>query len=406
MDYTEIQKINIYFVKFNIKQNDEIINIFKIGITTNLNERIESLKNEFSIKSDFVLLLAFEVRSFNIETKLLLHFKTKYPKLKYDFKIRDILKTECFLFDEILLEELIEIECDYKFQTNQEVIKDKKINIRRKICNIKETKLQIKLKNLSEAVDKKEKLKINLDKETYTSHEYYKYIIKNTFNDIELINSDKIIKLISIIHDIELVNSDKMLEFIDAVHDNIYNHNNFMILRKYGIDKTIYLHYMSEFSKLFIPKSKVTSEYLFSHRKSLEFIKKYNITEYINKHSNIDPKEFKINNKEFIEWFNSEDNIFYKIGNKDIERIITTKINNLLKIHGLTIISKRIRLKTTQKQVQINGERKKIKIPGKRERKYYILTLIDYELFNIDLTKIGNEDLFVKDCEVITELVK
>jgi len=152
MDYTEIQKIYIYFVKFNIKHNDEIINLFKIGITTNLVKRIESLKIEFNIQSDFVLLLALEVRSFNIETQLLLHFTNKYPDLKYNFKLRDILKTECFLFNEILLVELIEIERDYKFQTNQEVIKNQELScIKRSLINV--SKL-IKYNIQSQASDK------------------------------------------------------------------------------------------------------------------------------------------------------------------------------------------------------------------------------------------------------------
>jgi len=258
----------------------------------------------------------------------------------------------------------------------------------------------------------------DVDNHTYTPHEYSKYIIKNTFNDIELINNDK------------------MIEFVGAVHDKIYNHNNFMIFCKYGIDKTIYLHYMTEFSKLlqyniFIPKSKATSAYLFSHRKGLEFIQKYNVIEFINKHSlfrdtednltprknknklkknkkNIaetkdnttdtdnkeKPKEFKIDNKEFIEWFNGEDNIFYKISSKDINLVVTKTINNLLKIHGLTITSKRIRLKTERKRIRVDGKQKRVKVDGELKINYYIKTLIDYELLNIDLNETKCHDSF------------
>jgi len=119
MNYNEIEKMYLYFVKFEIEYEGENIMIFKIGRTHNLNVRLESLKVEFNIKNTFTLLLAIEIMSTKLETKMLQMFIDKYPDLKFNFKIRDILKTECFKYDEIFIKELDFIKEDYFKQTNK-----------------------------------------------------------------------------------------------------------------------------------------------------------------------------------------------------------------------------------------------------------------------------------------------
>jgi len=119
MNYNEIEKMYLYFVKFEIEYEGENIIIFKIGRTHNLDSRLESLKVEFNIKNTLTLLLAIEIMSTKIETKMLQMFIKKYPDLKFNFKVKDILKTECFKYNDIFLKELDFIKKDYFKQTNK-----------------------------------------------------------------------------------------------------------------------------------------------------------------------------------------------------------------------------------------------------------------------------------------------
>lgn len=190
-----------------------------------------------------------------------------------------------------------------------------------------------------------------LNAHTYSSHEYYKYIIEKTF-DISLNKS--------------------MIEFVSEVHSKISNHNNYMILRKYGIDKTIQIHHAMQVSKsaeykIFIPKSKEQLTHLFLHKKSLEFIKKYNVIQYVNT-----DQIFIINNDEFIKWYGLK-----RV--KDIALVIPKTINTLLKIHGLYLKSMRIRDN------------------GRRKRNYVIVTFIDYNKFNIKLDELISQEFYNLD---------
>jgi len=119
MDYTEIETMYLYFVKFEVEYEGKNVIIFKIGLAHNLNSELELLKVEFNVKNTFTLLLAIQIMSRKIKTKILQMFINKYPNLKYNFKIRDLIKNDCFKYDEIFLKELNIIKEDYFKQTNK-----------------------------------------------------------------------------------------------------------------------------------------------------------------------------------------------------------------------------------------------------------------------------------------------
>jgi len=210
-----------------------------------------------------------------------------------------------------------------------------------------------------------------LDSHTYTPHEYSKYLIEKTFDGVELVNNESMIK------------------FVECVHDKISNHNNFMILKEYKIDDAIYLHNKIEIDKLskdkiFIPKSKVELKYSFLHKKALDFIKKYSVTPDM---------EFKIDNKEFIEWYNERDDLYCEIIPKIKSEIQVPKIiNNFLKIHGLKLISKRTRIEKKRRRIRVDGIQKTIQ--DDKFRSYFITTLIDYKSF--DVIKFDNLNCYNK----------
>ena len=56
--------------------------LFKIGVTMNLSDRLRSLKQEFKIKGKYKLLLAIPVGSDDIEKDLLNAFEKLHPTLK------------------------------------------------------------------------------------------------------------------------------------------------------------------------------------------------------------------------------------------------------------------------------------------------------------------------------------
>ena len=60
------------------------------------------------------------------------------------------------------------------------------------------------------------------------------------------------------------------------------------------------------------------------------------------------------------------------------EKLVPRTINSLLKIHGLQLKSKRVRVE--RKRVQTNGVRRTI--ADHKINKYFIITLIDYESFH------------------------
>lgn len=61
VNYTKIKYQCVYFIIFSSTHFDR--KLFKIGVTTNLNERLKSLKQEFKIDGNYKLLLAIPVGS-------------------------------------------------------------------------------------------------------------------------------------------------------------------------------------------------------------------------------------------------------------------------------------------------------------------------------------------------------
>jgi hypothetical protein len=182
----------------------------------------------------------------------------------------------------------------------------------------------------------------------YTPHEYSKHLIIKTFGN-------------------QLVPSPEGIEFVKCVHDIIPNHNNFMILHKYGVDDAVYIQrykyvHRTHDSTTFIPSSKSQMKDRFLLDKGLDFIKKYDVMGYVN-----NDKVFDIENGEFVKWYNVRDEYSEKIVPKLKSVIQATKaMNALLKIHGMKLISRQISSRNSE---------------GKRERKrvYFILTLIKYD---------------------------
>lgn len=115
IDFTAVQAWVVYFIKFKSSFHDNVL--FKIGITSNLDNRLVSLKNEFRITSDYKLLLSLEVRSIDIEYQLLDLFTSEFPSLKISFTARDTMKTECFIYDEYMLDLVGKVKERYINQT-------------------------------------------------------------------------------------------------------------------------------------------------------------------------------------------------------------------------------------------------------------------------------------------------
>ena len=80
IDYTKIKYQCVYFIIFTSAHFDK--ELFKIGVTMNLSDRLRSLKQEFKIKGNYKLLLAIPVGSDEIEKDLLNAFEKMHPTLK------------------------------------------------------------------------------------------------------------------------------------------------------------------------------------------------------------------------------------------------------------------------------------------------------------------------------------
>jgi len=155
---------------------------------------------------------------------------------------------------------------------------------------------------------------------------------------------------------VQNINTDTMNKFTEMVTYQLNNHNNFMILHKYKIDDAIYLHEKIqicnlESSPIFIPQSRMELKSTFILNKGLEFIKKYNISEYINTN-----KKITFDKDQFIKWYNIRDKLHVHIVPRiRSERYVIEAIDHLLNIHGLQL---------------------------KSENEYFfITTLIDYDSF-------------------------
>lgn len=122
VNYTKIKHECVYFIIFTSSHFDR--ELFKIGVTTNLTERLKSLRQEFKINGNYKLLLAIPVGSDEIEKDLLNAFQKRYPTLKINLSINNCNKTECFLYDDILIESVEAVKTEFSKQANKRYIEN------------------------------------------------------------------------------------------------------------------------------------------------------------------------------------------------------------------------------------------------------------------------------------------
>lgn len=116
INFFKTSKYYIYFVKFKSRIFTRVL--FKIGITTNLDKRLQSLKHEYHIESDYELLLAVQVNSPQLEKDIIRTFNCKFPHLTKFIKIGNVHKNECMLFDDELLHAIDDLFDVYRQQLN------------------------------------------------------------------------------------------------------------------------------------------------------------------------------------------------------------------------------------------------------------------------------------------------
>ena len=122
IDYTKIKYQCVYFIKFTSNHFDK--ELFKIGVTMNLNDRLKNLRQEFKIDGNYKLLLAIPVKSDEIEKDLLNAFKKRHPALKIDLNICNNKKTECFIYSDSLLESINTVKLEFCKQTSKKYIEN------------------------------------------------------------------------------------------------------------------------------------------------------------------------------------------------------------------------------------------------------------------------------------------
>ena len=122
IDYTKIKYQCVYFIKFTSNHFDK--ELFKIGVTMNLNDRLKNLRQEFKIDGNYKLLLAIPVESDEIERDLLNAFEKRYPALKIDLNICNNKKTECFIYSDSLLESINTVKLEFCKQTSKKYIEN------------------------------------------------------------------------------------------------------------------------------------------------------------------------------------------------------------------------------------------------------------------------------------------
>lgn len=98
---TEKSNLTLYFVKFFYEKKE----LFKVGVTDDINQRLKTLKTEFKTDS-IILLKSFSILNPVVEKEMKFYLTKKYPHLKFNPIINDVEKTECFLFDICFLGEI------------------------------------------------------------------------------------------------------------------------------------------------------------------------------------------------------------------------------------------------------------------------------------------------------------
>lgn len=129
INFFKQSKYYLYFVKF--KSSYFSITLFKIGITTDINKRLKSLKNEYKIQSDYDLLLALQVNSPEIEKDMLIAFNNTFPTLRANIKINKVQKIECMRYHDDLIDAIEQVELLYTQQLNLHYIKNMSIKCKK-----------------------------------------------------------------------------------------------------------------------------------------------------------------------------------------------------------------------------------------------------------------------------------
>lgn len=125
LNFFKQSKYYVYFVKFKCEYYHTIF--FKIGITTELENRLRSLKHEYKIYDEYELLLALQVNSPEIEKDMLVLFNGLFPHLSVNMKINKKQKIECLRYADELIPALSKIREIYTSQLNLHYILERKI---------------------------------------------------------------------------------------------------------------------------------------------------------------------------------------------------------------------------------------------------------------------------------------
>ncbi|CAN5950965.1 unnamed protein product [Sphagnum jensenii] len=225
---------------------------------------------------------------------------------------------------------------------------------------------------------------LDLDKGEFTPHEYSKYIIEKTFDAHLQAPDDEPVP-------------EEMLAFVGAVHDKISNHDNFMLLNKFDIDRVARTHDdnigrdESECDN-FVPKSKQRLKDEFLLMKALDFIKKYDLIECMRDTN----KEARIDRDQFVNWYNNIEPQHAEYAptiDPGKKLSVTRRINQMLNIHGLRMTSRQIGGK--QKR-QPDGKLVRLAPTPDHARRtaYFIKPLIDYARINVDINELANARSF------------
>lgn len=255
-----------------------------------------------------------------------------------------------------MLDDLVEILLNHGFNISIEEFEQNK-NLS-KINKFELNKYEV-IQDLEKVLNSRDIKDDDLEKRETTLEEKLKYTIQKNFN----------IKLSSI-------EKNKALNLIENTKDNIQKHKNYVLLAKYGIEKTKEIQKHIEtytFKNIYygLVKPEVNNQQ-FLLRKSLEFIEKYNILTFLNAYEKdlVRGKKkkinFEINYEEFIKWFNlrseeEEKCKFEKIDiEKDVSRSSGVKIKKLLNLWG-------------------------IDVEKNRKNNKFIVSYIDYEKYEIQV---------------------
>lgn len=153
IEFNKINYLNLYFVTFHIDNK----RVLKVGITHNLQSRLQALKREYNVKHVHVI-NSFIIFNYKLETQIIKYLANKYPHLKYNFNVNGIDRRECFHFDDVLLDEIKQIgENINNVDFTLELHRIKKITLETVVNNNRSDD------NLNELQDKIKKLELNVN---------------------------------------------------------------------------------------------------------------------------------------------------------------------------------------------------------------------------------------------------